>query len=309
MFEIMLGQCRVLIFFDCGEEYDVIFEGEELVFCSLNSIENFYVCLGYIGQLILLDNLLSFIELVMLVQLNCYNCMCLVMILVNLVNDYFLGEVLDYFNNIVEIELLDLVLVDYKGEFQFYQELGNLFIFVFLLVLFIMYFILVVQFESWVYLLVIMMIVLLVLFGVFIGIFFVDMILNIYSQIGFVMFIGLVVKNGIFIVEFVNQFCDVGEEFELVLCKVLVLCFCLIVMIGFIIVFSSIFLVLVFGLGVESCMVIGMVIFVGVLVLVFLILYIVFIVYYWMVCYIGLLLKCMYEFEKLDVEMFYVKGE
>lgn len=80
----------------------------------------------------------------MLVQLNCYNRMCVVIIFVNLVDGYMLGQVFEYLENIVSIELFDNVLIDYKGELQLYQEVGNLFVYVFMLVFVVIYLILVV---------------------------------------------------------------------------------------------------------------------------------------------------------------------
>jgi multidrug efflux pump len=201
------------------------------------------------------------------------------------------------------------VSVDYKGESQLYQESGNSFIFVFLLALSITYLILAAQFESWVHPLVIMMTVPLALLGAFIGIFFADMTLNIYSQIGLVMLIGLAAKNGILIVEFANQLRDAEEEFESALRQASALRLRPIVMTGFTTVFSSIPLVLASGPGAESRMAIGMVIFAGVLVSAFLTLYIVPTAYYWMARHTGSPLKRTHELEKLDAETPYVKGE
>ncbi|MEC9168152.1 MAG: efflux RND transporter permease subunit, partial [Pseudomonadota bacterium] len=203
--EVMLGQRRVSTFLDRGEEYDVIMEGIEEDFRSPNSIENLYVRSSRTGELIPMDNLLTFEEQATSAQLNRYNRMRAVTISANLADGYTLGQALEYLENIVSTELPDNVSIDYKGESQLYQEAGNSFVYVFMLALAVTYLILAAQFESWVHPLVIMLTVPLALVGAYIGLFFSDMTINIYRQIGLVMLIGLAAKNGILIVEFANQ--------------------------------------------------------------------------------------------------------
>ena len=99
--------------------------------------------------------------------------------------------------------------------------------------------------------------------------------MNIFSQIGLVMLIGLAAKNGILIVEFANQLRDAGVEFEEALKRAAAQRLRPIVMTGFTTVFSSLPLVLATGPGSESRMVIGMVIFAGVIVSAFMTLFIV----------------------------------
>lgn len=259
--EVMLGQRRVSTFLDRGEEYDVILEGIEEDFRSPNSIENLYVRSARTGELIPMDNLLTFEEQVTSSRLNRYNRMRAVTISANLAEGYTLGEALAYLENIVATELPDNVSIDYKGESQLYQEAGNSFIYVFMLALAVTYLILAAQFESWVHPLVIMLTVPLALVGAYIGLFFSGMTINIYSQIGLVMLIGLAAKNGILIVEFANQLRDAGMEFEHALKRAAAQRLRPIVMTGFTTVFSALPLVLASGPGAESRMVIGMVIF------------------------------------------------
>ncbi|CAA0298287.1 RND family efflux transporter [Alteromonas infernus] len=259
--EVMLGQRRVSTFLDRGEEYDVILEGIEEDFRSPNSIENLYVRSARTGELIPMDNLLTFEEQATSSRLNRYNRMRAVTISANLAEGYTLGEALAYLENIVATELPDNVSIDYKGESQLYQEAGNSFIYVFMLALAVTYLILAAQFESWVHPLVIMLTVPLALVGAYIGLFFSGMTINIYSQIGLVMLIGLAAKNGILIVEFANQLRDAGMEFEHALKRAAAQRLRPIVMTGFTTVFSALPLVLASGPGAESRMVIGMVSF------------------------------------------------
>ncbi|WP_334019063.1 efflux RND transporter permease subunit [Alteromonas sp. S015] len=307
--EVMLGQRRVSTFLDRGEEYDVIMEGIEEDFRSPNSIENLYVRSSRTGELIPMDNLLTFEEQATSAQLNRYNRMRAVTISANLADGYTLGQALEYLENIVSTELPDNVSIDYKGESQLYQEAGNSFIYVFMLALAVTYLILAAQFESWVHPLVIMLTVPLALVGAYIGLFFSDMTINIYSQIGLVMLIGLAAKNGILIVEFANQLRDAGMEFEYALKRAAAQRLRPIVMTGFTTVFSSLPLVLASGPGAESRMVIGMVIFSGVLVSAFMTLYVVPTAYSWLARNTGSPLKRTMEIESLEQSIPYKKGE
>jgi multidrug efflux pump len=306
---VMLGQRTVSTFLDRGEEYDVIIEGIEADFRSPNSIDNLYVRSSRSGELIPMDNLLTFEEQATSSRLNRYNRMRAVTISANLAGDYTLGEGLAYLENIVRTELPDNVSIDYKGESQLYQEQGNSFIYVFMLALAVTYLILAAQFESWIHPLVIMLTVPLALIGAFIGLYFAGMTLNIYSQIGLVMLIGLAAKNGILIVEFANQLRDAGMNFEDALRRAAAQRLRPIVMTGFTTVFSSLPLVFASGPGAESRMVIGMVIAAGVLVSAFMTLYVVPTAYSWLARNTGSPQQRTTEIERLEVEIPYRKGE
>lgn len=307
--EVMLGQRRVSTFLDRGEEYDVIVEGIEEDYRSPNSIENLYVRSTRTGELIPMDNLLTFKEQATSAQLNRYNRMRSITITANLADGYTLGEALTFLQDVVRTELPDGVSIDYKGESQLYQEAGNSFVYVFMLALAVTYLILAAQFESWVHPLVIMLTVPLALVGAFIGLYFSNMTINIYSQIGLVMLIGLAAKNGILIVEFANQLRDAGMAFEEALKRASAQRLRPIVMTGFTTVFSALPLVVASGPGAESRMVIGMVIFTGVLVSAFMTLYVVPTAYYWMARNTGSPMKRTLEIESLELQIPYKKGE
>ncbi len=307
--ETMLGQRRVSTYLDRGQEYDVIMEGWEEDYRSPQSIDNLYVRSQRTNKLIPMDNLLKFEENATSSQLNRYNRMRSITISANLADGYTVGEALAYLENIVETELPDTVSIDYKGESQLYQESGSSIIFIFVLALAITYLVLAAQFESWVHPLVIMLSVPLALLGAFLGLYITDSSLNIYSQIGLVMLIGLAAKNGILIVEFANQLRDAGMEFELALKKAATQRLRPIVMTGFTTVFSALPLVLATGPGSESRAVIGIVIFFGVLLSALMTVYIVPIAYYWLARKTGSPEKITQEIDKLDEDIPYKKGD
>jgi multidrug efflux pump len=171
------------------------------------------------------------------------------------------------------------------------------------------YLVLAAQFESWVHPLVIMFTVPLALVGAFIGLKLAGMSLNIYSQIGLVMLIGLAAKNGILIVEFANQLRDAGKAFNEALILAAKQRFRPIVMTGFTTVFSALPLVLASGPGSESRAVIGMVIFAGVIFSVLLTLFVVPTMYYFMARNTTSPEALAQQIEKHEQDIPYKKGE
>ena len=307
--ETMLGQRRVSTYLDRGQEYDVILEGWEADYRSPQSIDNLYVRSQTSNELIPMDNLLSFEERATSSRLNRYNRMRSITINANLAEGYTLGEALEYLRELVRTELPDEVSIDYKGQSQLYQESGNAILYIFALALAVTYLVLAAQFESWVHPFVIMLTVPLALVGAFIGLYLGGMTLNIYSQIGLVMLIGLAAKNGILIVEFTNQLRDAGMDFEEALRKASALRLRPIVMTGFTTVFSALPLLLAVGPGAESRSVIGMVIFAGVSLSAFMTLYVVPVAYYWFARHTGSPLQLSQKVRSLEEEVPYQKGE
>ncbi|MEI6895176.1 MAG: efflux RND transporter permease subunit [Colwellia sp.] len=262
--EIMLGQRRVTTFLDRGEEYDVVIEGDETQFRSPDDIDNIYVRSGTSNQLVPLSNLLSIVENATSARLNRYNRLRSITITADLADGYALGDALDFLVNVTKNELPEHVQIDYKGESLLLKESGNSILFVFILALLITYLVLAAQFESFVHPFVILLTVPLALVGSLAGLEFMGMSLNIYSQIGIVMLIGLAAKNGILIVEFANQLRDKGIAFEESIIGASQRRLRPIMMTTFTTVISSIPLVLASGPGAESRMVIGVVVFAGV---------------------------------------------
>jgi multidrug efflux pump len=121
------------------------------------------------------------------------------------------------------------------------------------------------QFESWLHPLVIMLTVPLAMAGALLGLYLTGQSLNIYSQIGLIMLIGLSAKNGILIVEFANQLRDAGRPFHDALFEAAGVRLRPIVMTGITTMAGSVPLLLSSGAGTETRIVIGTVILSGVL--------------------------------------------
>lgn len=280
--ETMLGQRRVTTFVDRGEEYDVVVEGDEEQFKSPADINNLYVRSKTTDKLIPLANLLNIEEDATSSRLNRYNRLRSITITANLADGYALGDALDFLVDVTKNKLPEHVQIDYKGESLLLKESGNSVLFVFLLALLITYLVLAAQFESFIHPFVILLTVPLALVGALAGLDLMGMSLNIYSQIGIVMLIGLAAKNGILIVEFANQLRDKGLAFEEALINASKQRLRPIVMTTFTTVTSAIPLVFAVGPGSESRMVIGVVIFAGVSLASIFTLFIVPGAYYWL---------------------------
>ena len=298
--ETMLGQRRATTFLERGEEYNVILEGRDELFSSPTDINNIYVRSATTDALIPLDNLVSISEQATAASLNRYNRIRSITITANLADGYALSDALDVLNNIVQTEIDGNIAIDYKGQSQTYVETGNSIIFIFILALAVTFLVLAAQFESFVHPLVIMLAVPLGLVGALSGLYFSGMTLNIYSQIGLVMLIGLAAKNGILIVEFTNQLRDQGEEFKTAIVQAATQRLRPIIMTAFTTVMSAVPLVIAVGPGSESRAVIGMVILAGVSVATLLTIYIVPAMYYAIARNTGSPLQLSQELDKLE---------
>lgn len=262
--EAVLGERRVTTFSDRGEEYDVIIEGEREDYSTPSDINNIYVRSQNTNQLIPLSNLVSVTERATAPQLNRYNRLRAITIEANLEDNYPLGEALAFLERVVAEELPEEATYDYRGESRLYKEGGNAIYFIFVMALAVTFLVLAAQFESFIHPIVIILTVPLAIFGAVTGLWLGGMTINIYSQIGIIMLIGLAAKNGILIVEFANQLRDAGMHFENALVKASKLRLRPIIMTAFTTIMSAVPLVLAVGPGSESRAVIGMVIVCGV---------------------------------------------
>ncbi|MEL0633446.1 efflux RND transporter permease subunit [Pseudoalteromonas carrageenovora] len=277
--ETMLGQRRVTTFIDRGEEYDVILKGTKEDFTNPTDISNIYLK-SRSDELVPLDSLISLKEEATASRLNRYNRMRAITLSANLAEGYTLEEALSFLNEVAAQENDIDGAIDYKGESQLYYEGASAMTYVFILALTVTFLVLAAQFESFMHPFVIMLTVPLGLMGAMFGLWSTGLTLNIYSQIGIVMLIGLSAKNGILIVEFTNQLRDKGVEFSEAILQAATQRLRPIIMTSLTTVMSSVPLVLASGPGAESRMVIGVVVFTGVIVSTLLTLFVVPAAYY-----------------------------
>jgi len=263
--ETMLGSRRVTTYLDQGEEYDVILEGERDQQRTPASLENLYVRSAYSDALIPLASLARVIETATSPSLNRFNRIRAITLEASLAPGLALGDALSYLESKVRAHLPQYAQIDYKGQSRDFRSSAEGVLFVFVLGLIVVYLVLAAQFESWVQPLVIMLTVPLAMAGALLGLWLTGQTLNLFSQIGLVMLVGLAAKNGILIVEFVNQLRDQGLEFRAALIAASETRLRPILMTGVTTAAGAIPLLLSSGAGAETRTVLGIVILAGVL--------------------------------------------
>lgn len=157
------------------------------------------------GQQIQLDNLVSLKETSAPPQLYRFNRFKSATISASLAPGYTLGDGIDAMNEISEEVLPGTFITDLSGPSRDFAESAASLNFIFGLALVLIYLVLAAQFESFRDPFIILFTVPLAIFGTLLSLWYFDQTLNIFSQIGAIMLIGLIAKNGILIIEFANQ--------------------------------------------------------------------------------------------------------
>ena len=209
--EAMMGSRRATTFVDRGEEYYVVLQAEAADRISPQDLTNVYVRSSTTGQLVALSNLVNLRNFADAGSLGRYNKLRSITITGSLAPGYSLGEALTWLET-QAAEIPEITQVGYKGESLSYKQTGSSILVVFFLTIVIVYLVLAAQFESFVHPAVIILTVPLAVGGGVLGLVVMGGTLNIYSQIGIVMLVGLAAKNGILIVEFANQLRDAGKS-------------------------------------------------------------------------------------------------
>ncbi len=157
------------------------------------------------GDMIQLDNIITIAERSSPPQYYHYNRYQSATISAGLANGKTIGDGIDEMNKIAKEVLDDSFTTALTGASRDFAESSSNIVFAFLLALVLIYLLLAAQFESFIEPLIIMFTVPMALSGAVFSLWYFNQTLNIFSQIGMIMLIGLVTKNGILIIEFANQ--------------------------------------------------------------------------------------------------------
>ena len=162
--------------------------------------------------MIQMDNLIELESSIAPPKLYRYNRFVSATISAGLADGKTIGQGLDEMDKIAKEVLDDTFRTSLAGDSKEYRESSSSLMFAFILALVLIYLILAAQFESFKDPLIIMLTVPLAITGALVFMYFGDITMNIFSQIGIIMLIGLVAKNGILIVEFANLKQENGED-------------------------------------------------------------------------------------------------
>jgi hydrophobe/amphiphile efflux-1 (HAE1) family protein len=187
-----------------GKQYQVIGQVSSINRDDPDDLKSLFVRTNS-GQLISIDNVVTVRESTTPPSLYHFNRYKSATISAGLAPGKTIGDGIVVMNEIADELLDESFTTSLSGTSRDYEESSGNTMFAFLLALVLIYLILAAQFESFVDPLIIMFTVPLAISGAFISLYIFGQTLNIFSQIGMIMLIGLVTKNGILIVEFANQ--------------------------------------------------------------------------------------------------------
>ncbi len=200
---------RMGYFYMNGKQYQILGEINRQQRNTPLDLKSIYLK-NLTGNMIQMDNLVRLEENVAPPQLYRYNRFNSATVSAGLAPGVTIGAALDEMDRIASETLDDTFRTALAGDSKEYRESSSSLMFAFILAVLLIFLILAAQFESFKDPLVIMLTVPLAIAGAFILMYFTGVTMNIFSQIGIIMLIGLVAKNGILIVEFANQRQDAG---------------------------------------------------------------------------------------------------
>ena len=209
--ETLLGGRMVTDFKRGAKQYDVILQMKPEYRATPEAIQNIYI--RSIGGLVQLANVVQVKKTVAPKELNHYNRIRSATISAGLAPGVTLGKALDDLDKIAQEKLPSNTKREYAGQSLEYKSSSSALYFMFILAIIFIYLVLSAQFESFIHPFTILLSVPLAVFGALLTLFIFGQTLNIYSQIGLIMLIGLVTKNSILIVEFANQQHAQGHSF------------------------------------------------------------------------------------------------
>jgi multidrug efflux pump len=209
--ELMFGETEISTFVSRGEEYPVIIRGRAEDRASPSDLTNMFMRSGG-GELVPLSSFVTLVESAAPQTLNRFDRLRAITISSALRPGVSIGEALNTLEQVVRDNLPAEARIGYAGQSKDFRESSNAIYVTFGLALLVVFLVLAAQFESWINPFIIMLTVPLAVTGGLAALAITGQSLNIYSQIGMILLIGLMTKNGILIVEFANQLRERGHS-------------------------------------------------------------------------------------------------
>ncbi|KQS56605.1 multidrug transporter AcrB [Brevundimonas sp. Leaf363] len=260
--ETMFGSRRVTTYIKGGQEYDVLLQTERDNRRSVGDLEALYVRTGG-GSLVPLSSVVETQTSGDTPDRRRLDRQRAISLQADLNDGYTITDAVDFLRAEAAKQPQGAVAIQWGGAARDQQEAGGAVAFAFGMALLLVFLVLAAQFESWITPAVIMLTVPLAAAGGLFGLLMAGSSLNLYSQIGLIILIGVAAKNGILIVEFANQLRDQGRSIREAIIESSALRLRPIIMTSIATAFGALPLVLWHGAGAGSRQTIGVVIFFG----------------------------------------------
>ncbi|MFO1091015.1 MAG: efflux RND transporter permease subunit [Hyphomicrobiales bacterium] len=258
--QTLIASREVTQYVDRGREYEVIVQARKEDRQTPGDLANIFIRAGDGTTLVPLSALVTIRENAAPPTLRRYDRLPSITLTASLAENYSLGQAIDFTEATAREILPPEAKLAFTGQSQQFKEAsGGLYV-TLVMALLIVFLVLAAQFESFIHPLIIMLTVPLALAAALLAMEASGLSLNIYSQIGMVLLIGLMAKNGILIVEFANQLRDEGRDVRHAVLEASVLRLRPIVMTVVATVLGAVPLMLAVGAGAESRIAIGTVI-------------------------------------------------
>jgi len=261
--QTMLASREITTYVDRGREYPVMVQARVEDRRTPTDLANIFVRAESSGELVPLSALISLDEGAAAPELRRYDRLPSITISAGLADGYDLGSAIRFAQEVAAETLPPEASLGFSGQSQQFLETSGGVALTFALALLIVFLVLAAQFESFVHPLIIMLSVPLAVAGALVSLWLTGNSLNVYSQIGIILLIGLMAKNGILIVEFANQLRDEDRSVREAVLEASALRLRPIVMTVLSTMLGALPLVLASGAGAESRAAIGIVVIGG----------------------------------------------
>ena len=207
--ETMMGSREVTTYVVGGQEYKVLLQAPEEARISPYDLQNVFVRTAS-GGLVPLSNIVTLSERARAQTLSREDRVRAITITASLAPGYSLGDALAYMDGVAREVLPSDARISYRGQSLEFRESSGALYLTFAMALLVVFLVLAAQFESFIHPFVILLSTPLAITGGLMALWFTGQSLNVFSQIGMILLIGLMAKNGILVVEFANQLRDRG---------------------------------------------------------------------------------------------------